>query len=68
MKDGDWLMTAKEVCEAFKITDRTLRRWRQERGFPKPLMINQRVKRYRRSDIDAWLDRETQYLMEDHEC
>jgi hypothetical protein len=37
-------------------TPRTLRLWRQTRGLPF-IRITSKVLRYRRPDLDAWLDR-----------
>jgi predicted DNA-binding transcriptional regulator AlpA len=50
------LLTTAEVCEAFKITRRTLFRWRDELDFPDPMVINGRSRRYSQKDIEFWLE------------
>ena len=50
------LLTDKQAAEILAVEPRTLRLWRNTRGLPF-LKITPRVVRYRRSDIEAWLDR-----------
>ncbi len=47
--------TSDEVCSALNICGTTLRAWRNFRDFPDPIGPNQRVKRYRKNDVDRWV-------------
>ena len=49
------LWTDKEVCEFLSCEPRTLRLWRRSRGLPF-LRITSKVLRYRRPDVERWLD------------
>lgn len=49
------LWTDKEVCEFLACEPRTLRLWRNTRGFPF-IRITSKVLRYRRPDVEKWLD------------
>ena len=48
--------TDAEACEYLRITSRTLRIWRQTRGFPH-YRISSKSIRYRKCDLIAWMDR-----------
>lgn len=50
------LMSDKEAAEYLRITSRTLRLWRAVRGLPF-IKITSKEIRYRRSDLDSWLNR-----------
>ena len=50
------LLTDAQAAEILTVEPRTLRLWRNTRGLPH-LRITSRVIRYRRSDLEAWLDR-----------
>jgi len=52
---GD-ILTGPQTAALLCITSRTLRLWRRTRGLPH-LKITNREIRYRRADLDAWLDR-----------
>jgi len=48
-------MTTVEVCDyLFGISDRTLRRWKERSGFPRPVDPGGRI--YLKDDVDTWLD------------
>ena len=49
------LAPARQVCERYGITTRTLSRWlgRPELNFPKPLVVNGR-RYWRLNEIEAW--------------
>jgi excisionase family DNA binding protein len=49
------LLTDAEACAFLHITSRTLRLWRRTRGLPH-IRISGKEIRYRRSDLDAWLN------------
>ena len=50
------LLTEKEAANLLSVEPRTLRLWRTTRGLPH-LKITGKVIRYRRADLDGWLDR-----------
>lgn len=55
------LLTPAEVAAYLEVTEKTLMNWRSLRIGPKPTYAG-RWPRYRPSDIDAWLDRQTEIL------
>ena len=50
------LLTDEQAAAILSVEPRTLRLWRNTRSLPH-LRITPRVIRYRRADLDAWLDR-----------
>lgn len=50
------LLTDAQAAILLGVEPRTLRLWRNTRGLPH-IKITPKVIRYRRSDIEAWLDR-----------
>lgn len=52
---GD-LLTDEQAAAILSVEPRTLRLWRHTRGLPH-LKLTSKVIRYRRSDLDAWLNR-----------
>jgi predicted DNA-binding transcriptional regulator AlpA len=54
--DPDALLDVKALTKLLLANDRTVRRWRQMPGFPKPLKLDGPL-RWRRSDIEQWLAR-----------
>jgi excisionase family DNA binding protein len=51
------LLTQQQLADELQVSVRTLERWRQEGTGPAFVRVG-RSPRYRRSDIDAWLDRQ----------
>jgi len=51
----DRYMTAEEVAEALSVHVETLRRWRREKKGPPWIQLTERVVRYDREDIEAWM-------------
>jgi excisionase family DNA binding protein len=51
------LLTQKQLADELQVSLRTLERWRQEGSGPAFIRVG-RSPRYRRSDIDAWLERQ----------
>lgn len=49
------LMTVPEVCAYLRVTKYRLYNWKYKNKGPKFLMVETSL-RYRRSDIDAWLE------------
>jgi excisionase family DNA binding protein len=49
------LLTEQQIAALLNIEPRTLRLWRQTRGLPH-LKLTSKIIRYRRTDVDAWLD------------
>lgn len=56
MTDIDQLLTPAEVAELLKLQPSTLVEWRRLRKGPRHIRVGHRTVRYRRSDIDAWLE------------
>lgn len=54
--DGLRLMTEVETADYLGLTTRTLQAWRVKGGGPPFLRVSPRVIRYRRVEIDAWLE------------
>lgn len=53
----DEYLTEAEVAELLKVSVGTVRRWRRE-GIGPPVLWAGGRPRYRRADVDAWLQRE----------
>jgi hypothetical protein len=51
---GD-LLTDEQLALLLGVEPRTLRLWRNTRGLPH-IKVTSKVIRYRRSDVDSWLD------------
>jgi excisionase family DNA binding protein len=49
------LLTQQQLAEELQVSVRTLERWRQEGTGPAFIQVG-RSPRYRRVDIDAWLE------------
>ena len=50
------LMTSAQVAEYLQMSLRTVEDWRLKSKGPKFIRLSQHRIRYRRSDVDAWLD------------
>ena len=57
--DPDQLLTEPDVAELIGVHVETLIRWRKSGTAPKHLLISSRWIRYRRSDVDAWMEAQT---------
>lgn len=53
----DPLLTVDEVATYLGVPVGTLYRWRTHNGGPRGIRVGRYV-RYRRADVDAWLDRQ----------
>lgn len=51
----DTLLTAVEVADVLGVSTQTLAYWRSRREGPRSFKMGPRSVRYRRSDLDAWL-------------
>lgn len=49
------ILTAAEVAEITKVPVGTLKAWRHYRQGPRSFKLGDRIVRYLRSDVDAWL-------------
>ena len=58
IKAADPLLTAEEAWAYLTCSESTLKRLRQA-GEVHPIRISQRIVRYRRSELDAYLDRQS---------
>lgn len=56
MKPAGELFTDEQAAAFLSVEPRTLRLWRQTRALPF-CRLTPKVIRYRRADLDAWLDR-----------
>lgn len=50
------LLTELEAADYLKVSIRTLQNWRHRGGGPKYTKLNNRMVRYRISQLEAWLD------------
>jgi excisionase family DNA binding protein len=50
------LLTDEQVAKLLGVEKRTIRLWRNTRGLPF-IKISSKIIRFRRSDIDTWLER-----------
>ena len=50
------LLTLEEVMAVCRMTRDAIRRGRQDGSFPQPVRVSTRSVRWRRSDIDAWIE------------
>jgi excisionase family DNA binding protein len=55
----DDLLTPLQLAEVLGISVRTLYNWRSQRKGPPGFRVGSHV-RYRRSDVEAWLDEQAQ--------
>ena len=55
----DEYLTEAELAELLRVSTKTVRTWRKEGTGPPALRFGRGV-RYRRRDVDAWLEREAQ--------
>ena len=53
----DTLMTTEQLAEFLQVPLATLYQWRHKGTGPKGLKVGKHV-RYRRTDVDAWLERQ----------
>lgn len=55
---SEQLLSATEVAEWLNVSKDQIRRWTKENhnGFPQPIRFNQKTRRWRREDIDRWLE------------
>jgi excisionase family DNA binding protein len=60
---ADELLTQQQLADELQVSLRTLERWRQEGTGPAFIRVG-RSPRYRRSDIDAWLQRQRRTKVE----
>jgi excisionase family DNA binding protein len=51
----DGLLSPLDLCEILKVPIKTIYRWRATGSGPRSIKIGKHV-RYRRSDIDAWIE------------
>jgi excisionase family DNA binding protein len=54
---ADALLTQQQLADELQVSVRTLERWRQEGIGPTFIQVG-RSPRYRRSDVDAWLEQQ----------
>ena len=50
------LMTSDEVAEWIRVSPSTLCRWRQTGQGPRVLWLSATCPRYRRCDVEAWME------------
>ena len=54
--DQGELLTEVEVAGILKMKQQTLRNWRGQRVGPRFIKLRDRSVRYRRGDVEAWID------------
>lgn len=54
--ENEKLMTKAETCEYLNLSDSTIYRLRKDNVFPEPLQIGPRTIRWKKTDIDNWLE------------
>jgi len=59
------LLTVRETAQFLNIGKRTLWRWSNCGRMPKPIKLTDRCVRYRRSDLQQWIDAGCPDLRED---
>jgi len=52
----DTLLNEKQAARFLNFTPRCLQAWRQRGGGPKYVRISSRAVRYRRQDLDSWIE------------
>ncbi len=57
--DPNQLLTEEQFAELSGFSLEAVRRWRKSGTGPKHLLISSRWIRYRRSDVDAWMEAQT---------
>lgn len=62
MHDVTELLTTEEAAKYLRVTSRSLIRWRINRLGPPCIRMPRHV-RYRRADLDAWLEAHTQRMV-----
>jgi excisionase family DNA binding protein len=55
----DEFLTEAELAALLKVTPRTVKRWRAEGTGPSWIRVGRGI-RYRRRDVDAWLERQAE--------
>ena len=60
------LLTEKEVAKITGFSVRTLQKWRLTGEGPQFVRVSARAIRYRRCDIDAWIERNLRISTSDH--
>ena len=53
---GDLLLTPKQVARQLGVTRTTLESWRLRGGGPKFVRVSKRCIRYRRQDLQVWIE------------
>lgn len=54
----DPLISAPELAEQMNVSTQTIRRWWKAGQMPAPRRFGRRVIRWRRSDIDEWIEQQ----------
>ena len=49
-------MSRGDVLKLFDISVQTLRRWQNERQFPDAIAVSGKVRMYRKSEVEDWLE------------
>jgi excisionase family DNA binding protein len=52
----DQLMNTRELADYLRINPATVYRWRHSKEGPPPTRLGSKAVRYRRRDVDAWLE------------
>jgi predicted DNA-binding transcriptional regulator AlpA len=63
-------VTIEQVCEAFQISQKTLKRWRKELNFPRPSFTSRKGIRFDPDLITAWIEKQKEMAakIEENAC
>lgn len=50
------MLTYEDVCAMLQISEATLRRMISDGDFPQPATLNFRLRRFRKSDVEQWIE------------
>ena len=50
------LLTMKQVCQLVGLSHSTIHRLRNEDDFPSPIKLGQAAVRFRRNEVEGWLE------------
>lgn len=51
----DDLLTPADVARRLGINKRSIRALRDNHGFPAPVVVSEKIHRYRKSEVEAWI-------------
>ena len=55
-KDEPEFVSASDICNRLSIARATINKWQESRNFPLPKKIGNHCNRWRKSEVDAWVE------------